>query len=164
MGVVRVRHMGMPMLLRLMPVRMAVFACRHGIVHVVVMPVAPMTNKASTAPAEGKGSPERTASSEVAVVPSSDLHITTCPESRLANATEPTTAPNPPSPAAAADRRAASGGGLALNALTRQQADGRGTGIEQRRRIERTEADADLLHQRRADAKQRGGQQGRLSL
>lgn len=39
MGVVRVRDVGMPMLQRLVPVRMAVFASRHAIVHVVVMPV-----------------------------------------------------------------------------------------------------------------------------
>lgn len=39
MGVVRVRHVGMPMLQRLVLVLVAVFARRHGIVHVVVMPV-----------------------------------------------------------------------------------------------------------------------------
>lgn len=39
MGVVCVRHVGMPMLQRLVLVLVAVFARRHGIVHVVVMPV-----------------------------------------------------------------------------------------------------------------------------
>ena len=39
MNVVRVRHMGMHVLQRLMPVAVAVFTCRHGIVGVLVMPV-----------------------------------------------------------------------------------------------------------------------------
>lgn len=39
MGMVRVRHVGVRMLQRFVPVSMAVFALRHGIVHVVVMPV-----------------------------------------------------------------------------------------------------------------------------
>ena len=39
MNVVRVRHMGMRVLPRLVPVAGAVFACRHGIVGVLVMPV-----------------------------------------------------------------------------------------------------------------------------
>ena len=39
MSVVRVRHMGMDVLQRLVPVAVAVFAFRHGIVGVLVMPV-----------------------------------------------------------------------------------------------------------------------------
>ena len=38
-GVVRVRHVGMPMPQRLVPVPVAVFASRHGVMHVAVMPV-----------------------------------------------------------------------------------------------------------------------------
>ena len=39
MLVVRVRHVGMRMLQRFVPVSMAMFTRRHGIVNVVVMPV-----------------------------------------------------------------------------------------------------------------------------
>lgn len=39
MDVVRVRHVGMSMPQRLVPVRVAVFARRHRVMHVVVMPV-----------------------------------------------------------------------------------------------------------------------------
>ena len=39
MGVVRVRHVGMPMPQRLVPVPVAVFARWHGVMHVAVMPV-----------------------------------------------------------------------------------------------------------------------------
>jgi hypothetical protein len=50
--------------------------------------------------------------------------------------------------------------GLPVNPLPREQADGCRPGIEQRRRAESPETHAEALHQRRADAEQRRGQQG----